>query len=788
MSMSHSLGMAYHSHQAYTMHAPQVMSHSPSTSSNSVQKPSLPLNREHINNPSPPLPTYSWYSCRLTFRSIASLSPTAPPITSPSPFPRFGHSLPQVASDLGELFLFAGAVIDQPNNDLYLFSTRGMSMTLIEAKGDIPPARIGHASAMFGSMLIVWGGDAKTKYLDKHDEGLYLFDPHIYEWIRIPTAGPAPVGRYGHTMTMCGARFFIFGGQTDTDFKNDLWAFDPTLLKTPDPTWELYSPSPEGSTQAPAPRMGHVCANYGDKIYMFGGRDGQYHYNDTWAFDVPTRTWKELSCTGFIPVPREGHKAAIVDDVIYIFGGRGFDGKDLGDLVAFNISNSRWYKLRDTESVLGSRSGHAMAALKFWVFILGGNPAKPDDPSVIYTLDSRRIEYPESNSCSTDAQGTPQGRRLSKVSQDGRGGTTDEIQPSQRQQQSVRAASAIPSPNTSISITSSTRSGAPKIDQQGFSAACASNQRQQTFVSKQAIEQQVEHLKTALAGLGQHRIPLRHLEIDESSVIGRGGFGVVLRGKMFGYHSEVAIKRLQSDGTRDIRIAKRLVREMKAWSKLDHPNILPLIGFYLSELLDLALIVCPLQSQGNVRDYLQQVKPELNVLERLELSLDTLRALEYLHNLDPPVVHGDIKAVNVLMGDKRRAILCDFGLTLAADELPTGLTTSKGFKGSLRYCSPELVLEDDSRRTISSDMWAWGCLLVEIMRETYPFQHLRNDFQVILALAKGDPPESREVLTHPIDIWSIVRGCWHIDPELRSTAENSAKNLYLLRASLDNIK
>ena len=71
----------------------------------------------------------------------------------------------------------------------------------------------------------------------------------------------------------------------------------------------------------------------------FGGTDGQYHYNDTWAFDVPTRTWRELSCIGFIPVPREGHAAALVDDVMYVFGGRGVDGKDLGDLAAFKISS-----------------------------------------------------------------------------------------------------------------------------------------------------------------------------------------------------------------------------------------------------------------------------------------------------------------------------------------------------------------------------------------------------------------------------------------------------------------
>lgn len=72
----------------------------------------------------------------------------------------------------------------------------------------------------------------------------------------------------------------------------------------------------------------------------FGGTDGQYHYNDTWMFEVPTRKWTELSCIGYIPAPREGHAATLVDDVMYIFGGRGVDGKDLSDLTAFKISSA----------------------------------------------------------------------------------------------------------------------------------------------------------------------------------------------------------------------------------------------------------------------------------------------------------------------------------------------------------------------------------------------------------------------------------------------------------------
>lgn len=74
--------------------------------------------------------------------------------------------------------------------------------------------------------------------------------------------------------------------------------------------------------------------------HSFGGTDGQYHYNDTWQYDLASGQWTELACIGYIPVPREGHAATLVDDVMYVFGGRGVDGKDLEDLAAFKISSA----------------------------------------------------------------------------------------------------------------------------------------------------------------------------------------------------------------------------------------------------------------------------------------------------------------------------------------------------------------------------------------------------------------------------------------------------------------
>ena len=190
---------------------------------------------------------------------------------------------------------------------------------------------------------------------------LILINAHTdlgtHEWTRVKIAGTAPEGRYGHAAAMVGSKFYIFGGQSDDgSFLNDMWSFDLQKRKPGDSSLEHYSCNrslltvkagnahwtelqPCSDSSSPPKRTGHTIITFGDNIYVFGGTDGQYHYNDTWQYDTNSQTWTELSCIGYIPVPREGHSATLVDDVMYVFGGRGVDGKDLEDLAAFKITS-----------------------------------------------------------------------------------------------------------------------------------------------------------------------------------------------------------------------------------------------------------------------------------------------------------------------------------------------------------------------------------------------------------------------------------------------------------------
>jgi hypothetical protein len=74
-------------------------------------------------------------------------------------------------------------------------------------------------------------------------------------------------------------------------------------------------------------------------LCRFGGYDVKHSYNDTWSFNITTRRWTELQCTGSIPSPRACHTAVLVDDVMYVFGGFSKDEGHLGDLYSLQFSS-----------------------------------------------------------------------------------------------------------------------------------------------------------------------------------------------------------------------------------------------------------------------------------------------------------------------------------------------------------------------------------------------------------------------------------------------------------------
>ncbi|KAF8596045.1 kinase-like protein [Ceratobasidium sp. AG-I] len=86
-----------------------------------------------------------------------------------------------------------------------------------------------------------------------------------------------------------------------------------------------------------------------------------------------------------------------------------------------------------------------------------------------------------------------------------------------------------------------------------------------------------------------------------------------------------------------------------------------------------------------------------------------------MHELRPaPIAHGDIKSHNILVTENEKAIICDFGRSRSPQDQPQEVSRSSPFGATLRYMSPELFASSMAGPTPASDMWAYGCVALEV--------------------------------------------------------------------------
>jgi hypothetical protein len=92
------------------------------------------------------------------------------------------------------------------------------------------------------------------------------------QWSRALPAGPRPCGRYGHSLTILGSKIYVFGGQVEGYFMNDLVAFDLNQLTNPLNKWEMLTlNSDKGGLppgQIPPARTNHSMVMFNDKLYL----------------------------------------------------------------------------------------------------------------------------------------------------------------------------------------------------------------------------------------------------------------------------------------------------------------------------------------------------------------------------------------------------------------------------------------------------------------------------------------------------------------------------------------
>ena len=254
------------------------------------------------------------------------------------------------------------------------------------------------------------------------------------------------------------------------------------------------------------------------------------------------------------------------------------------------------------------------------------------------------------------------------------------------------------------------------------------------------------------------------LEIFSTQVLGRGGFGLVVKGRY--YRAPVAVKLFVQKGNVSHEY-EAVMNELRVLRRLKHPNIVVFYGASLftstmDERLDIRLIFEHAKGK-TLNKFCRWMHGGRNLpLNGRQIAScrcimkDVARAVIYLHDTSPPIVHSDLKPSNIMVlapWPAPTAKLLDFGISRVVSRRSLILGGTSGFKAH------EMLTGDPLQASPAVDMFAFGRIL----------QHLASGKIKKADLASATLPEE----------WKDpVEACTRADPSKRPTATQLYRTMF----------
>ncbi len=215
------------------------------------------------------------------------------------------------------------------------------------------------------------------------------------------------------------------------------------------------------------------------------------------------------------------------------------------------------------------------------------------------------------------------------------------------------------------------------------------------------------------------------------ALLGEGGMGLVFKAVRAGDGAVVALKVLKMDLTHDDVYRQRFVHEARSAAEVQDPHLVPILDAGEADGRDYLAVGFV---DGRTLDETIAEEGPLPIEKTLGVAADMGAGLDALHGAG--IVHRDIKASNIMLGQDGTAMLTDFGL--AKGRAYTVLTKPGQVMGTLDYLAPELIR--GQKAAPASDIYAMGCTIYECVAGKTPFGD-RSVFQVGMAHLEDVPSD-----------------------------------------------
>ncbi|KAJ1288606.1 hypothetical protein BS78_02G100700 [Paspalum vaginatum] len=237
---------------------------------------------------------------------------------------------------------------------------------------------------------------------------------------------------------------------------------------------------------------------------------------------------------------------------------------------------------------------------------------------------------------------------------------------------------------------------------------------------------------------------------SEANVLGKGKYGTVYKGTLENQATVVAVKvfNLQLSGS-----YKSFQAECEALRRVKHRCLLKIITCCSSidhQGQDFRALVFEFMANGSLDRWIHskfqgQIGPgALSLSQRLDIAVDIVDALDYLHNgYHPSIIHCDLKPSNILLSQHMRARVGDFGIARVLDEAtskhPMNSNSTIGIRGSIGYIAPEYG--EGIAVSTNGDVFSLGITLIEMFTGKSPTDDMFIDGSSLHYYAEAALPD-----------------------------------------------